>query len=242
MKDETKQALRELKVILIIILIFVALAALIISSYSRVGLNEAFGEVITQILAAGTGESAGTGGVLGNIFYVIIVFLTLGVTFYMFEKVIILLSDIRLGGILMKARLSSIKDHYIVCGAGRVGTHAAERLKKAGKKVVIIEYDCPKVEFMRKRGFIVIEGDCMNEETLEKAQVRKAKGILACTGEDNKNVFVVLTAKDMNPKIRVAARVNDQKAMGEFKRAGADIIVAPEVTGGYEIASKIIKD
>jgi voltage-gated potassium channel len=236
MKEQTKQALRELKVILIIILIFIAVAAIIISGYSRVGLNEAFGIAVTQIL------TAGTGGVLGNIFYVVIIFLTLGVTFYMFEKIIILLSDIRLGGILMKARLSSIKNHYIICGAGRVGTHAAEKLKKAGKKVVIIEHDCPKVEFLRKRGFIVVEGDCMSEENLEKAQVRKAKGILACTGEDNKNVFVVLTAKDMNSSIKVATRISDQKVKGEFERAGADIIVAPEITGGYELADKIIKD
>jgi voltage-gated potassium channel len=236
MKEETKQALRELKVTLIIVFIFLILAAIIISIYSRVGIGNAFEMAITQVL------TAGTGGVLGNMFYVVIIFLTLGVTFYMFEKIIILLSDIRLGGILMKAKISSIKDHYIVCGAGRVGMHAAEKLKEAGKKVVIIDIDCPKAEFMKNRGFMVIEGDCMNEEMLEKAQVRKAKGILACTGEDNKNVFVVLTAKDLNPKIKVATRVNDQKAKGEFERAGADIIVAPEVTGGYELASKIIKD
>lgn len=142
----------------------------------------------------------------------------------------------------MKARLSSIKDHYIVCGAGRVGTHAAEKLKKEGKKIVIIESDCPTAEFMKKRGFIVVEGDCMSEETLEKAKIRTAKGILACTGKDNINVFLVLTAKDLNPKIKIATRVNDQKAKGEFERAGADIIITPEVTGGYELADKIIKE
>jgi len=80
----------------------------------------------------------------------------------------------------------------------------------------------------------------MSEDILEKAQIRKAKGIIACTGEDNKNVFVVLTAKDLNPNIKVATRVNDLKAKGEFERAGADVIVAPEVTGGYELAKGIM--
>jgi len=233
MKEETKQALRELKVILIIIVVFIVAAAIIISTYSKIGLNEALGMTVTQIL------TAGTGGVLGNIFYVVIVFLTLGVTFYMFEKVIILLSNIRIGGILMSAVLSNIKDHYIVCGAGRVGTHAAEKLKKTNKKVVVIESDVAKAEFLRKRGYMVVEGDCMNEEILEKAKIRKAKGLLACTGEDNKNIFLVLTSKDLNPSIKVASRVNDQNAKAEFERAGADIIVAPEVTGGYELADKI---
>jgi voltage-gated potassium channel len=233
MKEETKQALRELKVILIIIVVFIVAAAIIVSTYSKIGLNEALGMTVTQIL------TAGTGGVLGNIFYVVIVFLTLGVTFYMFEKVIILLSNIRIGGILMGAVLSNIKDHYIVCGAGRVGIHAAEKLKKTNKKVVVIESDVAKAEFLRKRGYMVVEGDCMNEEILEKAKIRKAKGLLACTGEDNKNIFLVLTSKDLNPSIKVASRVNDQNAKAEFERAGADIIVAPEVTGGYELADKI---
>jgi voltage-gated potassium channel len=234
MKDEAKKELLELKVAVLIIIVFICLAAVTVSIYSRVGFPKAFEMVITQVL------TAGTGGILGNITYVIIIFLTLGVTFYMFEKVIILLSQVGLGGVLMKVNLSKIKDHYIICGAGRVGTHAAEKLKESKKKVVIIENDSPKVEFLCKRGFIVIEGDCMNEETLEKAQIRKAKGIIACTGEDNKNVFVVLTAKDLNPSIKVATRVSDQKSKGEFERAGADIVVAPEVTGGYELADKII--
>jgi len=237
MKEETKKNIRELKVTVVIIVVFIAIATLIISIYSRMNIANAFETTFIELINAGT---AGTSSALGNIFYVVIIFFTLGVTFYMFEKVIILLSEIRIGGILMKISLSSIKDHYIVCGAGRVGVHAAEKLKEAGKKVVVIDNDCPKVEFLAKRGYIVLEGNCMNEEVLEKAGIRKAKGIIACTGEDNKNVFVVLTAKDLNPQIKVATRVNDQESKGEFKRAGADIIVAPEVTGGYELADKIL--
>jgi len=235
MKEESKQALKELKVALIIVLIFLTLATLTISFYYRTSIVNSFEMTILQVL------TAGTGGVLGNIFYVVIIFLTLGITFYMFEKVIILLSDVRIGGILMRLNLSTIKDHYIVCGAGRVGTHAAERLNNVGKKVVVIDNDCPKIEFLKKRGYTAIEGDCMNEDILEKVGIRRAKGILACTGEDSKNVFVILTAKDLNPSIRTAARANDQKSRDELQRAGAHIVVAPEVTGGYELAEKIAR-
>jgi len=228
------QALKELKVILIIILVFLSIAVLTISTNSKIGPVDAFTMVLTQIL------TAGTGGILGNVFYVVIIFFTIGISFYMFEKVITLLSQIRIGGILMRVNLSSVKDHYIVCGAGRVGVHVAEKLKRAGKKIVVIESDLERAESMIDKGYTVIEGDCVNEEVLEKARIRKAKGLIACTAEDQKNVFLVLTAKDMNPKIKVATRVNDQKAKDEFKRAGADVIVAPEVTGGYELADKII--
>jgi voltage-gated potassium channel len=234
MNDEAKKAQKQLKVIIISLALFLVIAVLIVIIYSKVGIANALETVFMQVL------SAGTGGLFGNIFLVIIVFLTLGVTFSMFEKVIILLSEIKIGGILMVASLSSIKDHYIVCGAGRVGTHAAEKLKQAGKKVVVIEHDCQRVEFMRKNGYIVIEGDCMDEENLEKAKIRSARGIVACTGEDHKNVFIVLTSRDLNPKIKIATRVNDQRAKGEFERAGADIIIAPEVTGGYELADRIV--
>ena len=234
MKEETRQAVKELRVILVIMIIFFVAATLIISLYSRVDVFNAFQMVFMQVL------SAGTGGVFGNIFYLVIVFLTLGVTFYMFEKVIILLSEIRIGGVLMRANLSSIKDHYIVCGAGRVGIHAAEKLKETGKKIVVIESDCERAESMRDKGYIVVEGDCVNEDVLEKARIRKARGLIACTGEDQKNVFVILTSKDLNPKMKIAARVNDQKSKSEFERAGADIIVTPEVTGGYELAEKMI--
>jgi voltage-gated potassium channel len=234
MSEETKQAVRELKTTLMILVVFIIIAVLIISAYSRVDIPNAFQMFLMQLL------SAGTGGIFGNIFYVVIIFLTLGVTFYMFEKVIILLSEVRIGGILMSASLSSIKNHFIVCGAGRVGTYAAEKLRKAGQKIVVIESNCQRAQDMRDDGYIVVEGDCMIEETLEKAKITKAKGLLACTGDDHKNVFLVLTSKDLNPEIKVATRVNDQRARNEFERAGADIIVAPEITGGYELADKIL--
>lgn len=235
MKEEVRKNVRELKVASLILVVVVILAALVLMIYSKLDVPGALEVTFVSVL------NAGSGGTLGNIFYALLIFLMIIVIFYIFEKIIILLSQPGLGGIVVRMNLSKIKDHYIICGAGRVGTHAAEKLKASGKKVVIIENDCPKSEFLKNRGFMVVEGDCMNEEILERAQIRKAAGILACTGEDSKNVFVVLTAKDLNPAIKVATRVNDQKSQGEFERAGADVIVAPEIAGGYELADKIIK-
>ena len=234
MDKKIKDSLRELRIVITIIIFFIVMAALIISFYSRMDIFNAFQTVFMQLL------TAGSGGALGNAFYVALIFLTLAVTFYMFEKVIMLLTQIRLGGVLMRANLSSIKDHFIVCGAGRVGMHTAEKLKNSGKRIVIIENDCERAENMRDKGYIVVHGDCVDEDILNKAKIKKAKGLVACTSEDQKNVFVILTCKDLNPKMKVAARVNDMKAKAEFERAGADIIVMPEVTGGYELADKIV--
>ena len=235
MKEESKQALRELRTTLVIILIVCLVATFLISAYYNTDLFTAFIMFFMQTLTAGTSET------LGDVFYIVLIFLSLGLTFYMFEKVIVLLSELRISGLLMNMKLSSMKGHYIVCGAGRVGMHAAEELKKAGKKVVVIDNDRPRIEFMRRRKYTVVAGDCVNEDILNKAKIKMAKGILACTNDDSKNVFLILTSKDLNPRIKIAARVNDQTSCAEFERAGADIIVAPEISGGQEIANKIAK-
>jgi voltage-gated potassium channel len=234
MKDEIKRTVGELKTTFTILIIIFLLAVLGLSVYSKLDLANASESIMMQVLEIGSGSNS------GNAFYLVTIFLILSVTLYMFEKVIILLTQIRVGTILMNASLSSIKNHYIVCGAGRVGKYAAEKLKCSGKKVVIIESNSDKVQEMKDNGFIMVEGDCMDEKVLERAKIRTAKGILACTGDDHKNVFIVLTSKDLNPLIRVASRVNNARAKTEFERAGADIIVAPEITGGYELADKII--
>jgi voltage-gated potassium channel len=235
MKQSTYQTLRELRTVMMLIFFVVLIAAFLLSIYSGVDMSTAVGNVFSQVL------TAGTGGILGNMFYLVLIFLALGLSFYMFEKVIILLSELRFRGLLMKMRISSLKGHYIVCGAGRVGTHVAEGLKKSRKKVIVIDNDSDAAIVLKKIGHTVIVGDCMNEDVLQKAKIKSAAGIVACTGEDSVNVFLVLTSKDLNPKIKVATRVNDLKAKSEFKRAGADIIVAPEITGGYEMADKITR-
>lgn len=233
MSDESKRALRELRTVLLIIIVIFFAAAFLLSLYSGIDILSALSTVFIQIVTAGTGST------LGNILYAILIFLSLAFTFYMFEKIIILLSELRLGRFLMGMKISSLKNHYIVCGAGRVGMHVAEHLKRQKKKVVIIENDCTTADHLKKKGYTVILGDCANEEVLERAKIKSADGLVACTGEDSKNVFLVLTSKDLNPNIKVATRVNNLKAKAEFKRAGADIIVAPEITGGYELADKI---
>lgn len=236
MKEVVLRTVREILVAFTIVFIFLFLASSIISSYANVNIVEAFGITITHIITLG----GGTG--YGNIFYFAVIFVVLGIMYYMFEKFIILFTEVELlGGIKMATKLSLMKNHYIVCGAGRVGIHTAEKLKEKSKKVLIIENDPQQIQEAKIRGFVVVKGDCLHEHILKKAKIKSAKGIVACMGRDDANIFLVLTAKDLNPKIKVATRANDLKVVGEFKRAGANYIVAPEVSGGFELAEKITK-
>ncbi len=236
MKREVSKIIKELLVAFTIVFIFLFLASSVISSYEKVDIAKAFEITLFHIVSA-AGEPAN----LSNFFYLTIIFITLGVIYYMFEKFVDLMTELEIGGALMRTKISMLKDHYIICGAGRVGLHAAKKLKEEGKKFVIIESNSEIAKVAKEKGFLVIEGDCLKEDILKKARIKKAKGLLACMGRDDANVFVTLTAKDLNPKIKVASRVNNLDVLGEFKRAGADYIVAPEVTGGFELAEKILE-
>lgn len=234
MRETTNNIVRELIVAFIIIFVFLFIAALFVSFQSRVSIPEALQLTLFQVI------TIGGGGTIGNIAYAAIIFFTLGIIYCIFDRFVSLITEMHIiGGILMAIKLSTIKDHYIVCGAGRVGIHVADKLKEKKEKFIVIENDPKRVRISKEKGFSVLEGDCTNENVLIKARIKTAKGLIACMGKDDANVFLVLTSKDLNSDMKVATRVNDLESMEEFRRAGADIIVAPEVTGGHELAEKI---
>ncbi len=234
MQQIAHRMLKEVIVAIIIVFVLIFVASLFVSFYSGVGILQGFEITLFRII------TVGGGGTLGNIIYVTLIFLILGVVYVIFDRFVTLLSETNIiGGFLMASKLSSIKNHYIVCGAGRVGIHVADKLRELKENLLLIENDPKTVKNIRKEGFLVIEGDCLDEDILIKAKIKKSKGLIACTGKDDSNVFLVLTAKDLNPRIKVGTRVNTIESKSEFKKAGADIIVAPEISGGHELAEKI---
>ena len=235
MKEIAHKMFKEVIVALIIVFILIFIASLFVSFYSRTNILKGFEATMFRII------TIGGGGTLGNIVYVTLIFIILGVAYVIFDRFVTLLSETNIvGGFLMALKLSSIKNHYIVCGAGRVGIHVADKLKELKEKIVIIDDEPKTVKNTRKEGYLVIEGNCLDEDVLIKAGIKEARGLIACTGRDDTNIFLVLTSKDLNPKIKAATRVNAVEAKNEFKKAGADIIIAPEISGGHELAERIV--
>src|SRR5262245_33498872 len=132
--------------------------------------------------------------------------------------------------------ISELKDHYILCGAGRVGVRIIDELRKKGVDFVIIERDEPVAERLLTGGDLVLIGDATDETVLEGARVRVARALITAASSDPENVYIVLTARGLNPNLYIVARANDLAAERQLKRAGANKVVSPVLIGSHRMA------
>jgi len=138
-------------------------------------------------------------------------------------------------------KMSKMRDHFIICGAGRVGSHLMRSLRAANGTFLVIESDSAKVEALVDLGVTVLPRDATLEETLREAGVQYARGLATCLPDDADNVYVVLTARDLNPKLHIVARAAEEQAESKLLRAGANRVVAPTIIGGHRMAMALTK-
>ncbi len=143
------------------------------------------------------------------------------------------------------AQVANLKDHYILCGAGRTGIYIAEEFVRLEVPFVIIEQEPTVIESCQSQigaDLLYLEGDATEDETLELAGIGRAKGLITTLGDDKDNIFVVLTARSLNPNLRIVTRVNNgEENVEKLRKAGADEIVLPNVVGGMRMASEMIR-
>jgi len=138
-------------------------------------------------------------------------------------------------------RMQKLRDHYIVCGSGRVGSHLVRDLQRTDESLVIVENDSARAAEFSQRGLNVLLGDATLEETLRAAGVERARGLATCLPNDADNVYVVLTARDLNPRLHIVARAAEEQAEAKLVRAGANHVVAPTIIGGHRMAVSLTK-
>src|SRR5215213_8424665 len=138
-------------------------------------------------------------------------------------------------------KMSKLRDHFIICGAGRVGSHLIRSLRAIDGLFLVIESDQLKCEALIDMGISVLIRDATLEETLREAGVEHARGLAACLPDDADNVYVVLTARDLNPDIHIVARAAEEQAESKLIRAGANHVVAPTIIGGHRMAMALTK-
>jgi voltage-gated potassium channel len=138
-------------------------------------------------------------------------------------------------------RMSKLRDHFIICGAGRVGSHLVRGLLGGSETFIVIERDPQKVAELTDLGVIVLVRDATLEESLREAGVEHARGLAACLPDDADNVYVVLTARDLNPHMHIVARAAEEQAEPKLIRAGANRVVAPTIIGGHRMAMALTK-
>lgn len=142
----------------------------------------------------------------------------------------------------IKRKVSKLTHHIIVCGLGRNGSEAVEELKWQQKPFVAIEKD-PEViaSFEQEKDILIIEGDATREDVLEQANIKEAKGLICALSSDAINVFVTLTAREMNANLKIVSRASSESAISKLRRAGANQIILPHVIGGRKMTNLITR-
>ena len=149
--------------------------------------------------------------------------------------------NLDLEGIKMKNTVARLKDHFIVCGYGRVGEHVCDVLDQNKVPFVVIEDKKELADHVKERGMLGIDGDALKPDVLEKAGIGRAKGVIAAMGSDSDNLFLVLTARELNPNLKiVASRAHSKAVVTKLHKVGADVVVLPEIVGGLELAREVL--
>jgi voltage-gated potassium channel len=140
-----------------------------------------------------------------------------------------------------KKMIDQLRDHYIVCGFGRVGRGAAHELRRAGVPFLVVDNNEDRVEWAIKDGMLAVLADATNDETLKEAGLLRAKGLIATLQSDADNLFVILSAKALKPSLQVAARVASEQSEKKMRLAGADYVFAPYDMTGNRMAQVMLK-
>lgn len=140
-----------------------------------------------------------------------------------------------------KRMIDKLKDHYIICGYGRVGRGAAEELRHAGVPFVIVDINPERVERAMLAGLLAVAADSTRDDTLRQVGIEHARGLVAALATDADNLFVLLSAKGLNPRIYVSTRAAEEGADAKMRRAGADAVFAPYTITGHRLAQSLLR-
>lgn len=198
---------------------------------------------LNLLSTVGMGEMPASLG--GQLLAVFLIATGVGTLLYVFTSLI----DFLIGGYLaellgersMKKKLSDLKNHYLICGFGRVGEQVAREFSRSDKPFVVVDADPASITLCKQYGYLFVEGDAANDEVLRKAGIHNATGLVACVDSDAGNVFVTLSARVIAPDMQIVARANSEDSRNKLEKAGADKVVSPYSIGGREMANLMMK-
>lgn len=137
-------------------------------------------------------------------------------------------------------KISKMEGHTIICGFGRNGKQAYEKLKKFNKSCVIIEKDESRLVEILDPNIILIKGDATNDEILKNAGITKASNLIAASSSDANNVYIVLSSRQLNPNLNIVSRASSDQSVEKLKIAGANDVIMPDRLGGEHMASLLV--
>lgn len=182
---------------------------------------------------------------VGQIYTIILIIIGVGFFLYVAGAVIQFMVEGRVRKLLGRRRLdqkiSRLKNHYIVCGYGRIGNVICSKLKSENIDLLIIDKDPELAETLDAEGYTYVFGDATDEAVLLKAKLLNARALIAVLATDTDNVFLVLTARQLAPDLNIIARAGSEVAKAKLTAAGANTVEAPYETGAAAMAQRIIR-
>jgi voltage-gated potassium channel len=181
---------------------------------------------------------------LGRLYNMVLILTGMGVMFYIVGSLARVLIEGELQTVLGRRKLikdiKRLKNHYIICGFGRIGEIIARQLKGRGLALLIIDKAPDQIARLEELGYYSISGDATRDEVLLEAGIERAKGLVAVVASDADNVYIVLTARSLNPQLFIVARGEEPGSDQKLIRAGADKVESPHQMGGQKMAHTIL--
>lgn len=137
--------------------------------------------------------------------------------------------------------ISKLEDHYIVCGAGRIGSRVIREIARRGHDFVVIEGNETAADRLLSQGHLVLMGDATDDNVLRAAGIERARGLVCAVSSDPDNLYITLTARDLNKDVRIVSRANDESAVSRLLKAGANQVVSPSITGSNHMAQVLLR-
>ncbi|MBL8396303.1 MAG: NAD-binding protein [Candidatus Accumulibacter sp.] len=143
----------------------------------------------------------------------------------------------------MEKRIQRLRQHFIICGFGRVGRSVGGELQNTGRHFVAIDVEDARFEDNLDKfpGLLYLQGDASDDDLLEAADIADARGLFAVTGDDSRNLMIIITARQLNPDLRIVARAQESRNVEKMRKVGADAVISPDFTGGIRLASAMVR-
>lgn len=242
--DLRRRLLKALAFILLVTLVGIVGFSIIDPS---AGLVRAFFMTAITLTTVGYGEEIAVDTDGARVFTAVLILIGMGGTLYFVSTVTAFMLEGHLGHVFrrkqMERELAKLEGHTIVCGSGSTAIYAASELAAVERAVVLVApserdadsfgSDLPDIP--------VVLGDPTDDHVLAAAGIERAVGVIACSDSDNQNVVITLTARQLNPRVRIVAQLQDVGQEAKIRKVGADAVVSPQHIGGLRLASELIR-
>ena len=234
----------KLKITLIILLTIFIIGTVGFHFIEGWSLMDSFYACIITLSTVGYGDFAPE-TTAGKLFAVFIIIFGVGMMFYSLVLMAETFIEARLRNLLGRGKLEKtiekMNNHYIICGGGRIGFLICRELMAGKMPCVVIDNNPEVIQRAQDEGFLCFKGDATQDKILIEAGIKRAKGVVCVLPSDAENLYVILTAKDLNQQIYIMARSEEEESEHRLLRAGADRVMSPYTLGGVRMAMAILR-